>query len=457
MIWLWILIPTILAAVLFYVKKLPFQYYFIALLPIQLYGFSIFGFTVKLFMVYAFVLFVYLPVKFKKRVFHTLRIPLRPLIILACVLLNLYLTDIINKSFLSSSFSAHTVLLITFFCLLVFFCSICDDAEWVSHLKNALVLSSGSFGSFFLLVFLLVTWGVNLPGFTFQLRVSGSLSDGIVGIYATSGVNQYRLRGFGVDPNEFASLFYLPSSLLFFSLANNRDKKSLFQKIGLLLINGANIAFSQSRTAYVVFALLAIGSLIYVAFLINRKYRVQAFIGASAVLLLMGITALIVAKGNIISFFASRSDPTDPYGRLTIWQTATKKWLGTNPIFGLGQGVKTNEAGLDCHNTWLEFLVGNGLFGGVPVLGFFAYVLVLFVLRIRSLYLQNNWQGKIDFLGIFFGFLSVIGAAFTFTFISSPDLWFSLLFGLSCYAYLSKPGYKGKNKRKVISYSFLEC
>ena len=58
------------------------------------------------------------------------------------------------------------------------------------------------------------------------------------------------------------------------------------------------------------------------------------------------------------------------YGRLTIWKTNIQYLIGNNKeLFGVGQNqiYLLTERGLACHNTWLEWICGTGIFLGVAI------------------------------------------------------------------------------------------
>ena len=95
--------------------------------------------------------------------------------------------------------------------------------------------------------------------------------------------------------------------------------------------------------------------------------------------------------------FGERASLDSEYGRLTIWRTNTKYLVKNNKEwFGVGQNqiYLLTGLGLACHNTWLEWICGTGVFIGIVIDLWFILAPIRF--RKRTLGVGNkNIQGAL--------------------------------------------------------------
>lgn len=438
MIWIFILVPLVVASFILFLKKMPFQYYFVLLLPIQLYGLTTPVVTVKPFMVFGFGLFIYSLIKFRKSLLKSLPLSLTSLFVFGVAFGFLLLADVLNRS-IPGSLSYLILMGLAFFSALSFLFSIQDLDDPLGKLCTTLLVAGLVYSCYFIAIFYLAKRGFARSVLIVNRSNQASLAYGVVGEYLTSGLAdvQYRLRGFSVDPNEFCSFFFGPFALFEMRLLMAKDiKKMIFYGLGTIAILWV-IYLSGSRTGLVVALVLFLAMFLIIWGQLEKKKRM-----AILIVLGLGFVALIggvAIKGvNFLSGILGRSSVTDEYGRFSIWGNAVNVWLSKNILFGIGQGVFTNDLGLDCHNTWLEILVGNGIIGGTPLIIAFIYSFWVGIANTRSY--SNRYGLDSSLFGVFLlsGGIAACGSAFTYTFLASPDIWFYVALALFIGAKMSE-------------------
>jgi O-antigen ligase len=195
------------------------------------------------------------------------------------------------------------------------------------------------------------------------------------GVDAQTGVDVVivRLTGTGVfhDPNDFCILLVVSIFLAFYWLTDRRSgvgRLLWLAPLGLFLYA---LSLTHSR-----------GGLL--ALLVGVLALLQARFGwrRAGLLMLLVLPAVFIAlAGRQTEFSATSGTGQD---RLQLWRDGVVLFK-QSPLFGIGQGEYTREAGQVAHNSYLQAFTELGFFGGTLFLGAAALALgMLYRIRNRS-------------------------------------------------------------------------
>ena len=371
MIWIWIF-AAVLISWLFCRKKVRWQHYIWILLPIEMYGFTVAGATIKPYMVFGIAIILYNNVRTR-----VARLP-RTIVVMAFLLI---LSDIINGLILGSIMQ-HLM----FIFILIIASSYLTSQDGIidfNQISIVAIATTVGYGLIFTIAYLSTFFNISLPDvYTTDRYSTGMIVRSIITGYGNAVT--IRLRGFGIDPNGVVTTL-IPGAA--FALANllYRKEKTFISILAVILFFLV-VDYSGSRMAL-------ISSFIMVAIMFVIGYRetdhkLQWIIIAFVVLAGLGIF-VVINQNRIITeiaynldyFFSSRASLTDNAGRLTIWKNNLSYLVENNRIlFGLGQNQISNYTVQEkaCHNTWLEWICGTGLFIGIFINLFFITATVPF-------------------------------------------------------------------------------
>ncbi len=204
---------------------------------------------------------------------------------------------------------------------------------------------------------------------------------GITGAVQVVPSDGYRSLGFFEDPNLYAGYLLVSLAVVFYVTATELSP-------GLWLVQAFAIVGGVVTTG----SRAGLGSLVVLVILavvVVRSARLRAALVATAALVTAaGLWLLSLASSGVAVLgidrlsTASQDVPDDP--RLSLWSLAIDKWLD-HPVLGIGPGqfqrysgesYRTLDSGLGyvTHNTFLFFLVGNGVLGLMLFLAFLAWM-----------------------------------------------------------------------------------
>lgn len=433
MIWLWILLAFLIISIVFFTRKIPFQYLFIALIPIQKYGFALFGLNIKPFHLFAFFLIIYLLLFKREQTIQNIKNTGKIFLLVIALFAIMVPVNIINGGGLDS-LKYLGVVFLSFVSGYIFILSILQEKRIEINLFFSIICSSVVYSIFFLTLYSLYFMDLELPDTVIDLVADSDADKGVLSIYYNSGFSlqrkQLRLIGFAVDPNSCAITF-VPSICLIihklFFQKNTLKQALLFIFAFLIITLGA--VLTLSRTVWVVIAFFFIFG--FINFVLSDYCSKKTKIVSSLVLISIISFAIIVGEfvlrgklfNTILVSFFSRSSLLDENGRFSLWISSIDTLMKTNPIFGLGQGAFSNNAGLECHNTWLEYFVGSGILVGLVMLLIFAACSYYFFLVAKTYSLTKKPNTIFPF---FFSLLSIIFVLSFVSYLASPEFWLFL-------------------------------
>lgn len=247
------------------------------------------------------------------------------------------------------------------------------------------------------------------------------------------------ILGTRIDKNFVGVFLMLGANFSFLFLLAKKDKKLIFGLAYILLLIG--IFFSASRASVLVcLAANFITLLEYIKLTgKSRKGMLKTFVLVCClpiiVVVLWGVLQSKMANGSLDitwywnRYFVNGFGDESVTGRFVWWRNALAYFMD-RPLYGYGIGninVSGNSSAV-AHNTYLDFLLDQGIIG---------FVLFIYLIR-RSIYkIINN---KMELLyGII---LSVLVGIFNLSATRSTFLWYSLI--LLCG--ISECEWKGQNE-----------
>ncbi|NLI92074.1 MAG: hypothetical protein GX434_07630 [Peptococcaceae bacterium] len=338
------------------------------LLPIDFYGISIAGVSVRLYMFFGLLLLILNVSKLK------LLINQKHLSLMIIAILLLFLVDFVNGLQLAS-FLQHMMFAVAFGCALIYLACI-KSMDEINEMMDVLVATALGFSVIFMIAVICKLNGFEIAGVS---TVSPSLpyTEGI--IREMSGSTFGRLRGFQIDPNLLGASLLPATTISLYRLLNKTKewKRHLIQVI-LSYFCGY---YTNSRMALALFILAPV--IIILCFLKKERmlFRVKTVLGSIGIVLFIFLFFLFYSEPllngfeNFLSDYETRANFADEAGRGTIWLLNLKEMVNTNLLAGVGQGQIRNYTSVDCHNTWVEFIVGDGIIVGIFLIYFFGSVL----------------------------------------------------------------------------------
>lgn len=209
--------------------------------------------------------------------------------------------------------------------------------------------------------------GLNLPALVAHSRTE-------VGVFLEQSnmVNEAlyigtRYRGFTGDPNLVTASLILPCVLSIYCL--NKSRVNRFRNVILIIISFFTVFITNSRTGIIAIIIAILISYLLVG---NRK-------GIKWLVLAIFVIAFGIwfsfSDFSILSLYSGRASLTSERGRFTIWLSAINTLNENNPLFGIGAArlASADYQSIFCHNTWLEWICGNGWIFGTIVALFFLF------------------------------------------------------------------------------------
>ena len=305
-----------------------------------MYGVTIAGATLKPYMLFGICIIASDLVRDK-----TIRVPVAIIAAVFALIISDFLTG-----FVMASVMQHIMFILV---LMIGFCYQHRQKDGIEfeEMGQATLATTIGYGIVFTVAWLMFSRGITPDG----VYASERLEPGIVLRLASFGGNvSQRMRGFCIDPNSVITTL-IPGAT--YALANVvYRKQEIVKSILALAVYLAVVVYSGSRMA-----LMCTFVMLTIFFVIGYKRA-----NNKRQVLVVGMAIL----GVILIGLISNIDAVILDGRLTIWKTNIQYLIGNNKeLFGVGQNqiYLLTERGLACHNTWLEWICGTGIFLGVAI------------------------------------------------------------------------------------------
>ena len=385
MIWAWIAAAVVISW-LFCNKKINWYHYIWLLLPIEMYGVTIAGVTLKPYMLFGFFIIARDIIKNRTIRVHTAMI---------AVVLALIISDCLT-GFLMPSIMQHIMFVLVLMIGYSYQNYQSDGIEFDEMGQAALATTIG-YGIVFTIAWLMFNNGIVVDG----IYASERLETGILLRRASfGGIVSSRLRGFCIDPNSVITTLIPGAAYAMDNIVRRNQKRA--KSLIAIAFYLAVVIYSGSRMALLCsFAMLIIFFVIGYKKAKNKRRAVViglVVVGAFLIVSVLKIDSLVPEIERMwTDLFGERASLDSEYGRLTIWRTNTKylvknnkEWLGV----GQNQIYLLTGLGLACHNTWLEWICGTGVFIGIVIDLWFILAPIRF--RKRTLGVGNkNIQGAL--------------------------------------------------------------
>lgn len=278
---------------------------------------------------------------------------------------------------------------------------------------------------FFVGIISCIYYGLHL----FGVEGVASVRSGAGAIYQAYGDPFGRLRLFCLDPNHLAAItlpiFFSALGCYHFKVSNNQPKR--FALIALLLgLVTLILTFSRGGALS-----LSVGLIFYFSVakrngLVKRKKVAVVIFGTLFAVLIFLNTPLfneVLARYTFRSSFSS-----EDFGRLHLWIN-TMQFFGEQVLLGVGQGNLVLHLSYQAHNTFIEFLVENGIFAFIS----FAFMLLIVIKRglkeTFHLFNENKPEGWL-LLGSVSSTLSIIIMMTSLSILTEVSFWFYFFFQL---------------------------
>ena len=358
MIWVWILAAVIISW--FFCKKGINWYHYIWLfLPIEMYGIDFIGATIKPYMIFGCFIILANLVKYK-----TIKINFA----IMCVAFSLMISDCLN-GFIMASVMQHIMFM---FVLMIGYCYKNCQSNGIEFegIGSAALSTTIGYGTVFTVAWIIFNLGYSIEGLYTYERLDAGV---VLKQLSFGGIFSSRLRGFCIDPNSVITTL-IPGAA--YAMVNIIYKKKDVMKSFFGIITYLVVVFSSgSRMAL----LCSIVMFMLFAFIGYKRSSNKRWIIAFGIIAVIGFLVIILTNINTIAFelekiwlelFGGRASLGSEYGRITIWKTNLMYLIDNNKLwFGVGQNqiYLLTEIGLACHNTWLEWICGTGLFVGIII------------------------------------------------------------------------------------------
>ena len=360
MIWFWIGLAVFISWLLCR-GKIRWIHYIWILLPIEMYGLSVAGAIIKPYMIFGAFIFGDNLLKRRRMIF-----PPTVLFVSILLLMSDCLTGLIKTSIMQ-----HIMFLLIVFIICNYLIAQKREINLNEIGKVAMAATIG-YGFVFTVVSLLYLMNINLDGIYTVDRFSVGM---LVRFGSAGGVADVRLRGFCIDPNSVITTL-VPGAA--FAAANLLYlRKETIKSLAAIVFYFIVVYFSGSRmglfcSLIMIVLMFAMG---YKASKKKRKLLITA--GFIIALITIAITREILFYQNdffyelssrFLQFINSRSSLTSKDGRVTIWRTNIKYLIENNRwFFGVGQNqiYTLTHIHKECHNTWLEWICGTGIWIGM--------------------------------------------------------------------------------------------
>ena len=369
MIWGWIAAALFLSWIVCE-KRVAWHHYIWMLLPIDMYGINIAGSTFKPYMIYGMIIIGYEIIKN-----YCLKLPKTVLFITILLLLS----DAIN-GLIVASIMQHLMFLFVLG-IACFYLNVQKGRIDFDEISTVSIATTIGYGFVFVVAYTLISLNIDLPGIYAEGPRTAHgmvISTSLTGI--SNELTTYRLRGFNIDPNVVV-VTLVPGAAL--GLANILYKKKTQNTRNYLAVifyflvvyaSGSRMAFLSS--------LIMLALMLFIGYKETNKKRIwilRSLIAAlflAILVVLKGETIFTKVMNDLTSFFSSRASMTGDAGRWTIWKY-NFNYLVDNDCLSIGVGqnqiLNYTVLGKACHNTWLEWICGTGLFIGMVINAWFIF------------------------------------------------------------------------------------
>lgn len=396
MIWLYICIALAISLLLCRGKKIEYIHYIWLLFPIEMYGISIAGATVKPYMLFGLIIILD---NLRKR--REMKLSASVIIILAAI----FLSDLLN-GFVTASFMQHLMFALNVVIALAYLTA-CGNKPDTEAMGTAAMSALIGFGLVFIGTYFIRTAGFEWADITSSVRTDSGI---FLRQANAGGVYSVRLRGFTIDPNS--CMIPMIPGVCFAAGRLLRPEGGIGRSIFASMIFIALVPLTCSRMAYICTA-----ALILVLLCCCKRKPIVLFIcllAACAVTLsaLFIPDAFATAVNRVSDIFGTRASLTDENGRFTIWKENVQYILENNKLWlGVGQNQIQYYSASEtaCHNTWLEWVCGCGIFVGLYITAWFFAAPVGIIRKLRGdKELIRAWSPLIiSYIGIMLIVLSV--------------------------------------------------
>lgn len=334
-------------------------------MPIDMYGVEIGGAAIKPYMVFGAIIIM-------SNIWagRSIKIPVPAFLVMVLILAS----DCAN-GFIIESFMQHAMFILIVV-IAVSYVRALENTIDLDMIKRVTVSATIGFGATFALAYVVMLLGLNIGG----VYTADRFAPGIfLNLMNAGGVSDTRLRGFYIDPNTVVTTLLPGACFSLYGLL--RGEKNTLRDVSALILYTLVVALSGSRTAMacsaVIFAILFISAF--------RKSQNKAlWVIASLFVLTLMIRANLLDNmmNYVLNTYTERATLTSESGRATIWIYNAMLLVKQNKLlFGVGQNQiqHLSTTGLECHNTWLEWICGAGLVaGGAAIYWFFSVPQIVF-------------------------------------------------------------------------------
>lgn len=279
------------------------------------------------------------------------------------------------------------------------------------------------------------------------------------GVYISPYYDYIRLKGAANDPNAHALVLmpYIAVSISsYFGYKHNHNNKALFTGfVSLLLI--INLALTVSRGGYIALIYMLINQWMLLS---PKKSNFFNTITKKTLIVILCVMFFIISfylldslRTGIFNIKGALFRNRAPFetSRLEEW-LASLEVFKSNLFWGVGQGLIRYHLypiigrELQSHNAYIELLAENGIFTGI----FFLFLVCLLLKRSFSLIrtIDRN-RHYYNFIGVFSGFLGILGMMVSLSILTSFILWFQMGLLLICLNVISKNIKSDKSKLKI--------
>lgn len=370
MTYLFAIAAVFLSLILLRGRSIHWVNYVWLLLPIDMYGVAIAGFTLKPWMLFMVVVAL--------SCFSSCKVSgLRPsktrLIALSLICAGLFISDILNGLLLSSVMQ-HLMFLVVYMFAFVYTATAHLPAELEEILEVTVAAAIGYSAVY------VVAWVLGEGGFP-EIVTQNRMEPGLILTQGAMVDGEYvasdRLRGFLIDPNTLGCTLVVAYTYSLVRVIRFRrdENNSLARYLMAILLSLVVIWLCNSRTCAAIFSLLL--AIACVRGMRESKARLLGGILAFlALILFIAIFALDNVGLLLDSIYGNRASAFSEDGRFTIWKVSFDALVDKAFLIGFGENQIQYYSGLGlaCHNTWLEWLCGNGIIVGSAGALFFVSV-----------------------------------------------------------------------------------
>ena len=418
MIWIWIAAAAVLSCLLLRKKKISIENYIWVLLPIDMYGFTAAGVTIKPYMFLGLLLFITLFMRYNGRLF----VGDRGAAAIIPFLLGAFVVNMFNGGDRTSIMSVLMMMMV-YFIACVYASHL--NTENIGEIPDVIVAASVGYGIVFIVAYALAIAGVNIGGVSTTIRSAPGILMRFSNMYGGSLIQNYRLRGFNIDPNTSVGVFISAFSIDMIMMMLRKKKDKIYPVS--LLVCLLCIILTNSRMGILAALIVMFITGVYIIRNLPERQKKLVIIQLLIILALLVAAAVISGKSarifaRLSSIYGNRSGFNDEYGRGSIWKNAIEIWIEHGLFFGIGFARMQfmTATGRVCHNTWLEILSSCGLIIGGLIILYFAVVILNGIFKKRTL----TQDESILHQALLTGLVGVCWCLLTVDNITNSYLWF---------------------------------